>query len=149
MTAALRPEDFHGAWTLLAWRIDYSHGRASTWPFGEDATGMLLYTGDGRMSAGISRRGRPGFDGASVRHASAEARAAAFDSHFHYQGTFAVDGQTVTHKVTESHNPDFAGTQQVRRAVLNGAELELSAEDVLPGSTTRRRHVLRWRRVDR
>jgi hypothetical protein len=147
MSAAPSPEAFHGAWSLLAWRIDYADGRPSSYPFGEDATGLLLYTPEGRMSAGISRAGRAGFGGGSVRHAGVEARAAAFDSHFHYQGTFGIDGDSIVHTVSESHNPDFVGTRQVRRVKFEGDFLELSADDLLPGTSIGRHHVLRWRRV--
>jgi hypothetical protein len=136
-----------GAWELVAWRIDYDDGRPASYPFGEDASGLLLYTADGYMSAGISRAGRPGFGGGSVRHADAQARARAFSSHFHYHGRFGIEGDTIVHTVTGALNPDFVGTRQVRRARLEGGELELSAEDLLPGTTVRRRHVLRWRRA--
>ena len=136
----------HGGWDLLAWRIDYDDGRPASFPFGADASGMLLYTPDGCMSAGIARRERAGLGGGSVRHASAGQRAAAFDSYFHYHGTWSVDGGQVAHTVTGALNPDFVGTRQVRTATLAGDELELSAEDLLPGTAVRRRHVLRWRR---
>ena len=136
----------HGGWDLLEWHIDYSDGRGRTFPFGPDAGGMLLYTADGCMSAGISRSGRAGLGGGSVRHASAGQRAAAFDGYFHYQGTYRLDGTRVVHTVLGSLNPDFVGTLQVRDAALHADVLELSAEDRVPGSEVRRRHVLRWQR---
>jgi hypothetical protein len=147
MSETVTAERIQGAWSLRAWRIDYSDGRASTFPFGEDATGLLLYSADGHMSAGISRARRGGFGGGSVRHADVEARARAFDSHFHYQGRFTIEGGNVVHAVSGALNPDFIGTRQVRAARLEGDTLELSAEDTLPDTAVRRRHVLSWRRV--
>ena len=40
-----------GAWTLERWEIRYADGRPPGFPFGEAATGLLLYTPDGWMSA--------------------------------------------------------------------------------------------------
>ena len=148
MHNSLEPARLCGAWSLREWRICYSDGRADTHPFGKDATGLLLYMGDGRMSAGISRAGRPGFGGGSVRSAGADAKAAAFDSYFHYQGTYAIEGDHIVHHVQDSLNPDFVGTLQVRHAKLVGDVLELSAHDTLPGTSMRRLHVLRWRRAE-
>lgn len=148
MGGPIEPARIHGAWILEAWRIDYGDGRPASFPFGEDARGLLLYTQDGYMSAGISSTGRAGFGGASVRHATAAERARAFDSHFHYQGRFAIEGESIVHTVSDALNPDFVGTRQVRRARLEGEVLELSAEDLLPGTPVVRRHVLRWRRAD-
>jgi hypothetical protein len=135
-----------GGWDLLEWRIDYGDGRPASFPFGTDATGMLLYTQDGCMSAGISRRARASLGGSSVRHATVEQRATAFDSHFHYHGTWTLNGEQVVHSVLGSLNPDFVGTSQIRAARIAGDVLELSAEDLVPGTGVRRRHVLRWRR---
>ena len=136
-----------GAWHLLGWRIEYSDGRAATHPFGECANGLLLYTPDGHMSAGISREEREGLGGGSARQADAAARARAFDGHFHYQGRYRIEGGTIVHSVTGALNPDFVGSEQVRRVRLVNDVLELSAEDLLPGTSVHRRHVLQWKRA--
>ena len=147
MHEGLEPARLAGAWTLREWHIGFSDGRADRHPFGTGATGLLLYTHDGHMSAGISAARRPGFGGGSVRSAGADAKAAAFDTYFHYQGTYAIEGDCIVHRVLDSLNPDFVGTTQVRHAKLEGDVLELSAQDTLPGTTVRRLHVLRWRRA--
>lgn len=135
-----------GAWELLAWVIEYSDSRDRSWPFGREASGLLLYTPEGLMSAGISRSGRAPFASASARHASAEQKSAAFDGYFHYQGRFRVEAGTVIHEVRESLNPDFSGTRQIRTIELDGDSLVLSAQDLVPGSSVRRSHRLHWRR---
>ena len=45
--ADLTVDDLIGAWLLSKWRIDYEDGRAPSWPFGEDAVGLLVYAPDG------------------------------------------------------------------------------------------------------
>jgi len=140
-----------GAWELVRWEISYSDGRAASFPYGPEATGLLLYTADGHMSAGISRAARPRFHSASTRHVSAERKCAAFDSHFHYQGRYRVSGGCVLHEVTQALNPDFPGSSQVRKAELDGDSLVLSAEEQLPGAraAVTRTHRLCWRRAQR
>jgi Lipocalin-like domain len=44
-----------------------------------------------------------------------------------YTGTFTVKGSTVTHRVDASNMPPAEGTNQVRRAKLEGSRLTLSA----------------------
>lgn len=135
-----------GGWELESWTIGYSDGRADSHPFGRDATGMLLYTPGGCMSAGIARGGRQPLTSENTRLAPAGEKCAAFDTYFHYQGHWHVEGDCVVHSVSESLNPNFPGTRQVRTARLEGDRLTLSAEDELPGTGVRRLHRLRWRR---
>lgn len=146
METGLREEDLVGAWMLGRWSIEWSEDGRSSFPFGENATGLLLYLPGGFMSAGISRAGRPGFDGGNVRNASQSVRAEAFDGYFHYQGRFRITGRVVEHHVTHSLNPDFVGTVQRREALLQGGQLELRAEDQTNG--TRRLHRLVWHRME-
>ena len=46
-------EELHGTWQLESWTIGYSDRDDFSYPFGEDPTGLLLYTADGWMSASI------------------------------------------------------------------------------------------------
>lgn len=139
-------EQFIGAWTLDHWMIEYEDG-ASTYPFGEHAVGFLIYAEDGVMSATVSRKGRKPFDIVNARRADDRAKAAAFDSYFHYAGRWRVDGNNVVHAVETALNPNMVGTDQVRHAEFNsnGVQLVLSASEPLPKGS-KRRHVLRWRR---
>ena len=135
-----------GAWVLSRWEIAYSDRRPPSNPFGLQTTGMLLYTPDGHMSAGIARHGRARFDSPSARHATADQKCAAFDSYFHYQGRYRVEDDQVIHEVHQSLNPNFPGTLQIRRATLSPDRLELSADDLLPGTSVSRTHRLLWQR---
>jgi hypothetical protein len=144
-----------GAWHLSRWEICYGDGRPSTFPFGRDATGMILYTSDGFMSACIAMGDRPELGSASVRSAPEAEQIAAFGSYFQYAGRFKLQsaagspsGWQVVHQVTHSLNPNFVGTDQVRNLNWAGEGLlTLSASDTVPGSDIARHHALQWRRA--
>ena len=79
-----------GTWHLVRWDITYGDGRAATLPYGEDATGLILYTADGHMSACLGRAGRAPLSSASVRSAPEAERLAAFESWFQYAGPYRL-----------------------------------------------------------
>ena len=140
-----------GQWQLAGWRIDYGDGRPATFPFGPDATGLILYTTDGGMSACIARAGRKQLSSESVRSAPVEERLAAFESYFQYAGRFTVrvhEGRVqVVHQVSHALNPNFIGTDQVRNVDFAAdGTLTLSASDRVPGSAVERHHRLIWKR---
>ncbi len=141
-----------GTWQLVRWDITYDDGRAPTLPFGDAATGLIMYTADGWMSACIARGTRGCLSSDSVRSAPEGERLAAFESYFQYAGPYEVrmhEGRRqVVHHVTHSLNPNFVGTQQVRNVTLTpGGGLTLSASDRVPGSTLERHHRLVWVRA--
>jgi hypothetical protein len=141
-----------GTWHLVRWDITYGDGRPASLPYGEDATGMIMYTPDGHMSACIARGSRRRLSSDSVRSAPEAERLAAFESHFQYAGPYELLGepgrQQVVHTVTQALNPNFVGTQQIRNmAFADGArQLTLSASDTVPGTAVPRHHRLVWSR---
>lgn len=152
MTGPALASSLMGTWHLKRWTISYSDGRAPTFPFGEDATGLIHYTHDGGMAACIARASRPRLSGESTRTVPEAERLAAFESYFQYAGTFETRqtpaGPVVVHHVSHALNPNFKDTQQVRqvRFPVEG-QLELSADDPLPGSPgVVRHHSLLWQR---
>ena len=145
-------KSLQGVWHLQRWEISYDDGRASTYPFGPDATGLIQYTHDGGMAACIARKERPRLSSDSVRSASPAEQIAAFESFFQYAGTYdtrLLDGRPqVIHHVTHSLNPNFVGSQQIRNVALaTDGTLTLSASDPVPGSNSLRHHRLIWRRA--
>lgn len=140
----VRPRDLEGAWAYHRWRITYADGRV-TEPFGADATGLLLYTRDGRMSATIMAADRKPFAAGNPRAATTAERAAAFDGFFSYAGRWRIVAGRVEHRVTVSLNPGLVGTRQWRDAELSGRRLVLSVEEGTGSGA--RRHALEWRRV--
>jgi hypothetical protein len=144
-------QDLHGVWTLVRWEISYDDGRATTYPFGPDATGLIQYTHDGGMAACIARAHRAPLSSASVRSAPEAERLAAFESYFQYAGRYQVrvhQGQAqVVHHVSHALNPNFVGSDQIRNIdFAPDGGLTLSASDCVPGSHTLRHHRLLWKR---
>lgn len=140
-------QDFIGAWQLVDWRIEYSDG-AVTRPFGDNPHGYIVYAVEGIMTASIAKRARSSFGIANARNASADSKAEAFDSYFHYAGPWHIDGDDVVHTVTMSLNPDMPGTEQRRLAVFDQkAGLTLSAREAMANGGERH-HILQWQRRD-
>jgi hypothetical protein len=148
------PSVLLGSWQLELWEIAYSDGRPSTLPFGAQATGLIVYTNDGHMSACIARAQRRTLSGQSTRTVPTEEQVAAFESYFHYAGRYHTrqhQGRTqVVHEVSHALNPNFVGSQQIRDMNLDGDNrLILSASDPLPGRPeVMRHHRLIWRRKE-
>ena len=136
-----------GGWRLVRWETTYDDGRASTYPFGPDATGIIVYSHDGCMNASISRAGRTPLSSESARTAPAAERLAAYDSFFSYGGRYRIDGDHVIHSVTQSQNPGMVGTEQRRlMEFADDGSLTLSASDTVPASHVKRHHRLIWKR---
>lgn len=142
--ATLPPSALLGSWHLVRWEI--AEGGRSTQPFGEGATGLILYTPDGHMSACIAARGRRAFSTGNPRTATLQDKAAALDGYFHYAGLWhLIPGPKVVHQVTHALNPGFVGTEQVREVELHDDRLTLSAPEALRTGLIRH-HRLIWRR---
>ena len=136
-----------GTWQLESWAVSYSDRDNFSYPYGEDPQGLLLYTADGWMSASISRSDRALLPpDVSFRKLEESVRAAAFTSYFHYAGRYRVVEGDVIHYVTQSLNPNFPGTEQLRHAELDGQTLVLSGKDQV-GEITRF-HSLVWHRLE-
>jgi hypothetical protein len=139
-------EELNGTWQLESWTIGYSDRDDFTNPYGEDPQGLLLYTNDGWMSASICRKERALLPrDVSFRKLPDETRAGAFSSYFHYAGRYRVVEGDVIHYVTQSLNPNFPGTEQLRHAELDGQTLVLSGKDKV-GEITRF-HSLVWHKL--
>ncbi len=139
-------EDLVGTWQLESWTIGYSNRDDFSYPYGEDPQGLLVYSEDGWMSASIARRERtPLPEDVSYRKLPAELKAEAFSSYFHYAGRYRVHEGDVIHYVSQSLNPNFPGTEQLRHAELDGLTLVLSGKDSV-GDVVRF-HSLVWHRT--
>ena len=139
-------DDLVGSWTLESWTIGYSDRDDFSYPFGEEPQGLLMYSADGWMSAAIARPDRaPLPEGVSPRRMPQDLQAAAYASYFHYCGRYQLREGDVVHYVTQSLNPNFPGSEQLRHAELDGHTLVLSGKDQV-GEVVRF-HSLVWHRV--
>jgi len=139
-------KDLVGTWQLESWTIGYQDRDEFTNPYGDEPRGLLIYSEDGWMSASIARRERPPLpEDISYRKLPDALKAAAFSSYFHYAGRYRVVDGDVVHYVTQSLNPNFPGTEQLRHAELDGHTLVLSGKDQVNGVA--RFHSLVWHRA--
>ena len=139
-------EQLEGTWQLESWTIGYSDRDDFTYPYGEDPQGLLLYTTDGWMSVSLCRKERARLpQDVSFRKITDEVKAEAFSSYFHYTGRYRVVDGDVIHYVSQSLNPNFPGSEQLRHAELDGQTLVLSGKDQVGGIT--RFHSLVWHKL--
>jgi hypothetical protein len=139
-------QDLVGSWQLESWTIGYSDREEFSYPFGENPQGLLMYSEDGWMSAALNCADRSSFpDNTSPRSMPAETLASAYNSYFHYSGRYRIVGGDVVHYVSQSLNPNFPGTEQLRHAELDGRTLVLSGKD--QAGAVARYHSLVWHRV--
>ena len=139
-------DDLLGAWKLESWTVGYSDRNDFSYPYGEDPQGLLLYSDDGWMSASIARHSRDRLpDDVPFRKLPEAMKAEAFSSYFHYAGRYRVVDGDVIHYVSQSLNPNFPGTEQLRHAELDGQTLVLSGKDSVAGVI--RFHSLVWHKL--
>ena len=136
-----------GGWLLQSWSIT-ADGKRS-FPYGESASGQLMYTADGYMSAIICNAECPPIPEGSLRKLNDSQKAALVDHSFAYGGRWEMvrdkEQDIVLHHVEVSQNPNFVGSVQRRHARFEGNQLTLSAEEALANGSTRL-HALVWRR---
>jgi hypothetical protein len=133
---------FVGAWQLVSWVVRRPDG-SRHYPFGKDAVGYLLYTADGYMSAQIMDPDRQQHDPClPLEPVDAQTlpeadRARAYSTYLSYCGTYAVQGDTVTHQVKAGLTPSWTGSDQPRRFRFDGRHLIILVGD----------HTLTWERA--
>ncbi len=118
-----------GAWRLISWTEDAPTGKVA-YPLGEDATGQIIYSADGRVAAQLQRSGIPRFADDDWRKATPDERATAWLGYFGYFGTFAIDERrkAVIHRIEGSWFPNLNGSEQVRFYRFEGDQLVLDAD---------------------
>jgi len=139
-------DDIEGSWQLESWTIGYSDRDEFSNPFGEEPSGLLMYTGDGWMSAAICASDRPLLpEDIPYMKLPDAVKATAFSSYFHYAGRFRIVDGDLVHYVTHSLNPNMIGTEQLRHAELDGHTLVLSGKDTV--GEIQRFHSLVWHKI--
>jgi hypothetical protein len=121
--------DLSGSWRLVSWRriVD---GGSPTYPLGEDAHGLLVYTANGRMIVQMTAANRPPLDTGDALGGDAQDRADAYSGCLAYFGTYEVDGDTVVHRIDVSLYPNWSGDVQARPFTYDGRELVLKTPPV-------------------
>jgi hypothetical protein len=117
-----------GAWQLETFEQAIEDGPTS-YPLGEDATGFIIYTPQGFMSAQLMRSGREPYDTNDPYGGTEEQRAAAAHGYLSYGGRFTIDPEEkfVEHHLIVSLCPNWIGSTQRRYCQIDGDTLTLSA----------------------
>lgn len=117
--------DLVGTWKLVAWRRVADDGTV-TYPLGEDAHGLLVYTANGRMIVQVAAATRPPVEPTDPPlGGDVQKRADAYSTFLAYFGTYEVEGDSVIHRVDSSLFPDWSGAEQSRPFTYDGRELVL------------------------
>jgi lipocalin-like protein len=107
-----------GTWQLLSWMNEFQDGSDPRPMYGNNPTGYIIFTAEGRFMTIIEAEGRkaPQTD---------EDRAAAFRSLVAYTGMYRLEDDKLTIRVDSAWTPAWVGTEQTRLFKLNGDRLQL------------------------
>lgn len=103
-------ERLFGTWRLVSASSKSSSGDKDATPYGQNPSGLLTYTPDGRVSALISHGGRKPLSPA----ATSQEKADAFNTFIAYAGRYKLDGERIVHQVEISSTQNYANRDLVR-----------------------------------
>jgi len=137
-----------GAWRLISFEIRREDG-ALIHPFGKDATGSIIYTGNGRMTAQVLRGGRPLSAAEDQMQGTPEEIEAYYKGCVAYFGSYEVNVEEgfVIHHVEGSLYPNWEGDDQKRFFKFSGNRLQLSTPPMKWGGGEMTA-VLVWERIE-
>lgn len=123
-----------GSWKLVSFHCQDANGK-TTYPFGKDARGRLIYETDGRMAVQLMNPDRPGFTSDDPLATSEAEVRAAFGGYTAYYGTYSVnpDERTIVHHIEAALLPNWVGTDQQRRFEFDEKYLTLKGPLLLGG----------------
>jgi hypothetical protein len=117
-------EALYGTWRLESFTQTLLTTGETIDVFGKAPTGFINYGRDGRMMVLMVKDERP--KPSDLAKITDQERAELFKTMVAYAGTYAVDGETVTHHLDISWNQIFTGTDQVRNIKFDGRKLIMS-----------------------
>jgi hypothetical protein len=135
-----------GAWILESYESLDLNGSHVGYPLGPDARGIIMYTGNGYMSAQIMRSDRPQFHIGDLSAGNSEELAAAASGYLAYTGPYTVSKDVISHHVEVSLLPNWIGGTQYRAAKIGDNHLQLGPTEptLIDGQPHNARLV--WRR---
>ena len=136
-----------GTWRLVSFVTRDGQGVVPYWDAA--ATGLIIYTADGYVSAQLYDARRPKL-GKEWEHADPTAARTLFAGLATYYGRYTVDTEasTVTHLVEGAMSPDWVGSRLVRSCRFLGPDrIELGVLTNAEGQPVTNRMVLMWERV--
>ncbi|NER25381.1 MAG: lipocalin-like domain-containing protein [Symploca sp. SIO1C2] len=135
---------FVGTWILMSWEAQTAEGK-TIYPFGEDATGWLMYDGEGNMSVNLMRRNRPKFSTDDPSGGTVEEIKGAYKGYLAYCGRYTIQEEnlTITHSLDCALFPNWVGSLQLRHFEFSEDRLTLTlSTPPIAGKS----HMLVWRK---
>jgi Lipocalin-like domain len=134
-----------GSWRLVSWAEVETESKVVHTPFGENPTGLITYTPDGRMSLFIIDLKRK--PSSSPKPSDAEA-VELYRTMIAYSGAYSLEGNKVTHKIEVSWNQAWTGTNQPRFFEVKDDMLTIKTPQIIsPISGKDSVSTLVWERV--
>ena len=127
-------DELVGTWKLVSATNTSDTGEVTKDAYGQNPTGFLTYTPDGRMMAILTYGGRKPF---SALPAPVQEQTEAFSTFFAYAGRYTLSGDRVIHHVEAAWRQDWVNTDQVRYILkLQGNRLALRTAPIVPATKT-------------
>ncbi|MGW4333541.1 lipocalin-like domain-containing protein [Rhodococcus koreensis] len=136
-----------GSWELVDYSTTSDTGKVG-YPLGPEASGLIIYSADGFMSAQIMRPDRTLYRSPNVHSGEMSERSDAAGGYLAYSGPYHVDegNSVVWHEMAVSLYPNWIGDIQKRFVRFAGDHMTLSS-DPLVFRTTTLSPALVWRRT--
>jgi Lipocalin-like domain len=130
-------EQFVGTWSLVSFEFRRSDGTVTN-VMGTDATGVLIYDANGRVSAQMMRADRPRFASGDQQKGTADEMRAAFEGYLAYFGDYDVDEKerTVIHHTQAALFPNLVGQDQKRFYEFAENRLTLTTPPIVVGGVS-------------
>jgi Lipocalin-like domain len=138
-------ESIVGSWRLVSWVEVETESKSVHSVFGDNPTGVITYTPDGRMSVFIVDPKRKPPSGTKANDAEA---IELYRTMIAYSGAYSIEGNKVTHKIEFSWNQVWTGTNQQRLVDVKDNQLTIKTPPIIsPISGKESVHTLVWERV--
>ena len=142
-------EEVIGAWRLVPYVVDDADGGHRTYPLGEHAHGLIIYTASGHMSVQIGSTGRPPYQDGSLHGGTNAERAATAAGYLAYAGRYTVsDAGVIDHRPDVSLFPNWEHTSVSRKATIANDRLTLELVEPLIIDGRPRGGRLTWERIE-
>jgi hypothetical protein len=138
-------DQFVGVWKLVSCELRTEGGETS-YPYGRNPKGYIMYSSEGYMSVAFMGDDRPRFGSDDIWAGTAEEKLAAFATYTSYCGKFTVAENKVVHHIEVSLYPNWVGVNQERFFEFDGDKLCLSTSPFLIAGAQQTAHLI-WERV--
>lgn len=139
-----------GAWKLQSYKEIPVDGSEPFYPLGKSATGIIVYTPDGYMSAQLMGETRQAFVSGDWFNGSPEEYVNEAKTYIAYSGRFFVNEETqeLKHEMIVSLFPNWVGQQQPRIVSLGENILKLGPATPIMSQGRRVMSEIVWKRAD-